>query len=301
MNYKNLKKVEDAITTMIIILVSVCVMMVSTHVHHIYGATVKPKAKRKKAYRLVVNNKLLNHINKINNDNSNKLRRKEMKTLAEKGLAKVYASGETWFVKKNKAVIYSKPNESSEKLGTYSYRDAVDYYTTSNPSWVAVKVDNAYGYMQKTKLSIKKPELPYTQYRVVGDKRKSYMDYRTITAKDTPQWKLQHQKAYTSSDGIRKVGQRFCIAVGSAYTKNIGQRIDIILNNGKMLKCILSDQKKNCDTNSDHTIGADGGAVEFLVDTGAMSSKMKKMGDVGFSKHITTSNVKEIRVYKYAL
>lgn len=52
------------------------------------------------------------------------------------------------------------------------------------------------------------------------------MDYRTITDKTSKQFDMQNNEAYTDvNTGLRMVNDRYCIAVGSFYTKTIGKKL----------------------------------------------------------------------------
>ncbi|MBR4315031.1 MAG: hypothetical protein IKP66_09000, partial [Lachnospiraceae bacterium] len=60
---------------------------------------------------------------------------------------------------------------------------------------------------------------------------------------------------------------RYCIAVGSFYTTQIGQKIDLVLTNGTVIKCILGDCKSDEHTDETHRYHAiDGSVAEFIVD-----------------------------------
>lgn len=110
---------------------------------------------------------------------------------------------------------------------------------------------------------------------------KCYMDYRTITDTSSPQWNIQ-QQAYTDKNGIRKIKDRYCIALGSAYGNTIGDKYIVELNSGEQLKCTLADQKADCDTNAEHTADMNGAVLEFIVDVNYLPSNVKKMGDVSY-------------------
>ena len=126
---------------------------------------------------------------------------------------------------------------------------------------------------------------------------KSYMSYRAITDKSSKQYKLQ-KKAKTNSKGIRTVNGRYCIAMGSYYATKIGTKIDLVMKNGKTIKCILADQKADKDTDSAHRYTSDGSIVEFIVDTGRLPRTVKLMGDVSYAYKSMRGNIKAVRVYK---
>ena len=103
---------------------------------------------------------------------------------------------------------------------------------------------------------------------------KSYEDYRLITWTGGPHYKLQHQYAYTNSDGIRMADGRYCIALGSYFVTRIGQYVDIVLENGTIIPCILGDQKSDNHTDALHIAHPDGSIVEFIIDKNVISSKV---------------------------
>lgn len=125
---------------------------------------------------------------------------------------------------------------------------------------------------------------------------KSYMDYRTITSKNSKQYKLQKTLAYTDGNGLRMVNGRYCVVVGSYYTTTIGQHIDIELENGKIIKGVLADCKADIHTDSTNRINLNGSVIEFIVDTNTLDNTAKKMGDISYVNG-WNSKVVNIRVY----
>ena len=83
------------------------------------------------------------------------------------------------------------------------------------------------------------------------------MSYKCITSTSSPQYKLQKNKAYTGKYGIRQVDGRYCVAIGSHFTSKIGILFDLILENGIVIPCILSDQKADEDTDSRNIVTKD--------------------------------------------
>lgn len=126
---------------------------------------------------------------------------------------------------------------------------------------------------------------------------KSYMPYKAITDKSSPQYKLQ-KKAHTGKYGIRMVGDRYCIALGSYYTTKIGKKVDLIMKNGSVIECILADQKANRDTDSKKQKAADGSIVEFIVDTPSLHKKAKRMGDISYCSKDFSGEIKQVKIYK---
>lgn len=108
----------------------------------------------------------------------------------------------------------------------------------------------------------------------------SYMDYKLITDESSYQYKLQSEYAYTDSDtGIRMVNGRYCVALGQSYAQLIGQYIDITLDNGIVIPCILSDSFANEHTlEGNGCIGINGAMIEFVVDMDQLQGAVKYFG-----------------------
>lgn len=108
---------------------------------------------------------------------------------------------------------------------------------------------------------------------------KTYMSYKCISS-SSPQGKLQ-KKAYTSPNGLRKVGKYYCIALGSYYGSKIGTKYKITLSSGKYFWGILADQKANCHTNSTNQYTLrNGDVIEFVVDTPKLPLSVRISGSI---------------------
>lgn len=142
--------------------------------------------------------------------------------------------------------------------------------------------------------------LNYKEYSIPSNRGfKSYMSYRAITSKSSKQYKLQNQYAYTGKYGIRQVDGRFCIAIGTFSNAKIGSYIDLILENGTVIPCIVSDFKANVHTDSTNKITSHNGCVsEFIVDMNNLNVTAKKMGDISYCKKKWNSPVKKMKIYK---
>lgn len=110
--------------------------------------------------------------------------------------------------------------------------------------------------------------------------RMSYMDYRTITCEGTPQWELQND-GWTTTDtntGIRMRGGRYMIALGQTFGLT-GTRVNVYLQNGALIPCVLGDSKEWCDTiDGAGVIGADSGTVEFIVEEEYLPDDVIELG-----------------------
>lgn len=107
---------------------------------------------------------------------------------------------------------------------------------------------------------------------------KSYMSYRTITSRNSPQYILQ-QRSYTGDYGIRMCDGYYLIALGSHYGTEIGSKYKITLSNGHVFYAMLGDCKS--DSHTDYTnryMPNNGNMVEFIVDLSYVPPIVKKMG-----------------------
>ena len=194
------------------------------------------------------------------------------------------------------ANIRKKPSTDSKILGTVEFNTKIKY-AKYNKKWYYVKYNDKTAYIAKSLVS--KEKLNYRSVYLSSKGFKSYMPYTAITSKSSPQYKLQHSYAYTGTYGIRQVDGRYCVAVGSAATSEIGVYIDLVLKNGTVIPCVLADQKANKDTLSDNLTTAGNGCVsEFLVDYNALNRNAKRAGDISACTSEWNSPVVEMRIYK---
>ena len=106
---------------------------------------------------------------------------------------------------------------------------------------------------------------------------KSFMDYKAITDKTTPNYNFTHENAnfHVGKSGLTyyQDGENTypVVAVGSGISDKIGQLIEVTLDNQghpNTLRCVIGDQKDDGDTDSTtHTVHKnDRSVIEFLVD-----------------------------------
>ena len=124
----------------------------------------------------------------------------------------------------------------------------------------------------------------------------SYMDADCITSECTDQYKMKEGYQLDSS-GIWTYDGRWCIAVGSYYTKNVGQYIDVVLKNGTIITGILADCKSDKDTDSTRRQNPNGSIVEFVVNESSLSSDVKKHGNCAYAYPQWQSEVDHIDIY----
>lgn len=205
-------------------------------------------------------------------------------------MAAAKSKSKTMYVKKNVAVR-KKPSSKAKKTGEAYVLDRVTALETDK-GWTKIKFQDNIHYMKRSYLTTKRPK--YSLKSVPGNSFKSYESYRKLHYK---QGELQ-RKAYTDKNGLRKVDNRYCIAMGSYYSTKIGCKIDLVMSDGQVIKCILADVKSDRHTDSLHRKHRiDGSVVEFVVDVRRLSRKVKQYGDVSKINYFKRS-VRKVRVYK---
>ena len=108
---------------------------------------------------------------------------------------------------------------------------------------------------------------------------KAYTDYRCLNSKMSKQYRLQ-QKAYTDSQGLRRLNNYYMVAIGKGWNIPVGHTCEITLSSGQKVYCVVSDVKQNRHTDHTNRYDCKGGVLEFIVDTKALPSRAKKMGDI---------------------
>ena len=126
---------------------------------------------------------------------------------------------------------------------------------------------------------------------------KSYMDADTITSRNTDQYKLKAKYVLDPQTGIWTVDGRYCIAVGSYYTQSIGTYVDVVMENGNVLQCILGECKRNRDTDHTNRQNPNGSVVEFIVNTSSIPSMVRKMGNCSYACEEMGGEIQSIIAY----
>lgn len=110
---------------------------------------------------------------------------------------------------------------------------------------------------------------------------KSYMDYRTITDETSLQYKLQ-QDAITDVFGFRRYNDYYMVAVGTFYSKKVGQKFNIELQSGKTFNVIVADIKMDIHTDeANHQYDKiNNSIIEFIVNVDRISSNSRIRGNM---------------------
>ena len=85
--------------------------------------------------------------------------------------------------------------------------------------------------------------------------------------------------AYTDEEGFRKVNNRYCVAIGTAFNASVGQIFDAELENGTIIECIVGDIKADKDTDKSNVFTSQGCCLEFIIDMKKLNGTIKTMGD----------------------
>ena len=135
-------------------------------------------------------------------------------------------------------------------------------------------------------VEVEKKERVYAVPTYVDTSFKAYMDYRKITDEDSVQYEMQ-ENAWTGLDGVRRIGDDLCVAMGTYYSDKCGKRFKITLDTGKEFNVIISDIKddKHTDETNRYTMHGEGDearacVVEFIVDVDEIGEKAKNLGDL---------------------
>lgn len=124
---------------------------------------------------------------------------------------------------------------------------------------------------------------------------KSYEPYYLITAQSV-QLCLQYD-AVTDSSGFRLLDGRYLVAVGTFCNAPCGTYIDLVLENGVLIPCIVGDIKSDAHTDETHAYTVSTMcASEFIIDDGICPAAWA--GDISSMYPEWNAKVQNILVYK---
>ena len=104
--------------------------------------------------------------------------------------------------------------------------------------------------------------------------------------------------AEPDKDGFMKLDDRYLIAVGSRFDTVPGQYIDLVLDNGIVIECIMGDAKADCDTDSTNTFTYRSRCCsEFIIDKHTIRSDIKERGNASLKYSTWDSPVDKVIVY----
>ena len=191
--------------------------------------------------------------------------------------------------------VREQPNTDSSILDTLPFNTYIKYYEY-NDEWAEIAFDDGQAYISRDYVSDE--ECEFVMYDIPKTRGfKSYMPYTAITNKKSKQYKLQ-QIASTGAYGIRVVDSRYLVAIGTAFNAEVGTYIDLILEDGFVIPCIVGDVKSPKHTDSTNMVtSANGCGSEFIIDSKALHKSIKKRGDVSSCNENWNGCVRAIVVY----
>lgn len=209
---------------------------------------------------------------------------------------------------------YTSNNKTEEVRDDTTTVDAIptiapiistSYYDSIDESDSSIEYEESESSSEETEENESTQYVEKSIYVGSQDLRFSYMDWRTITDQTSDQWKLQNWYSITDwTTGIRTVNGRYSVAVGSTVSVEKGRYIDVYLENGTIIPCVISDTKADYDTwGNEGIVGNDGSVIEFIVDTDVMPvidiGSVTAMGDYKYLSNDWNSPVDHIDVLTY--
>lgn len=117
---------------------------------------------------------------------------------------------------------------------------------------------------------------------------KTWMDYRKVTSKNSPQYKFIHKWGWSDSEGFMRCSGEsdlgvtddyYLIALGSYYGTTIGTKYKITTDTGNVFYGALADCKADRHTNSTNQYAGHNDVVEFLVNDDILNKQVRRTGN----------------------
>ena len=176
--------------------------------------------------------------------------------------------------------------------------------TTNMTSGESIDVNN----MVKISNPTPKTTIQYIPLGIpyINSSFKTYMDYKSVTDKDSSQYKLIKSWGWIDAEGFMRCNREedleieehyYFIALGSYYGTKIGTKYRITTDSGKIFYGVLADCKSDIHTNSTNQYNSwNGNIVEFLVDTTLLNNDIKKIGSANVYMPLNGSITKIERI-----
>lgn len=143
----------------------------------------------------------------------------------------------------------------------------------------------------------------FTDYDAPTNYFKSYMSYRMTTDTTSKQYDILYNYAYSGNYGIMMVEDRYCVAMGLGFNIEVGDYVDLFLENGNIIPCIISEVKSNSHTDGNRmTTIANGCISEFVIDSSDklpynVGDKYVGSGNISHCCEEWDSSIDYVRVY----
>lgn len=209
-------------------------------------------------------------------------------------LSAVICVAPLWAANNKQLTVAATVQEEKAEIYSHIYKKYRTYYEQQKMIAVEEIVENI---ELEDELEEIEENLTFTDCDVPSGKLfKSYMDAHS------QQYRLKSEYVLDET-GIYKVNNRFCCAIGSYYTTQIGTYFDIVMKSGEVIPCILADCKADEHTDSlgQYTV-SNGSIVEFIVHTPTLipniSNRWGNTGDVSTLGGIFDGEISYIRIYE---
>ena len=107
-----------------------------------------------------------------------------------------------------------------------------------------------------------------------------------------------NRMASPDQDGFMKLDNRYLIAVGSRFDTVPGQYMDLVLENGVVIPCIMGDLKADQDTDSTNTFTYHSRCCsEFIIDEDSIRTDIYERGNASLKTSRWDSPVMSVIVY----
>lgn len=122
---------------------------------------------------------------------------------------------------------------------------------------------------------------------------KSYMPWTALSPKYA-QGKLLAKATPDPATAIMTYEGRYLVALGFAYADTVGEKIDIVMENGTIIPVMIGDFKATEDTDANQSITVhDGSIVEFIVSSNSAAAEV--VNQSGNYNTIFPGKIKEFR------
>lgn len=122
-----------------------------------------------------------------------------------------------------------------------------------------------------------------TEIKNIPDKQtnfKSWMPY-TMLSKKSLNYKTIKEDGYIDENGLCRIKEYYCVALGSYYSTELGDLFKVTLDNGNEFIFITMDHKADIHTDSNNQITVKSGCMtEFIVDKNKLNKQIKISGTV---------------------
>lgn len=110
---------------------------------------------------------------------------------------------------------------------------------------------------------------------------KSWMPYTALST-SSPNYKMLVNRGYVDDNGLWKIDEYYCVALGSYYSKELGDIFEVTLTSGSTYKIVAVDHKDDAHTDSLNMYTTSNGCLtEFIVDASNLNKNIRFAGSVG--------------------